>query len=84
MDELKDTVELMISENFQDRFKAEYRQLLIRYDKLATMIFKYERGMLDFEPICPISILRHQQFAMELYMNALKDRAKLEGIDLNV
>ena len=82
--ELKDTIELMSSDDYKERFIAEYRQLLIRYDKLATMILKYDRGVLDFDPICPISILRHQAWAMELYMNTLKDRAKLEGIDLNV
>lgn len=28
--ELKDTIELMVSENYKDRFKAEYCQLKIR------------------------------------------------------
>ena len=34
MTELKDTIELMTSENYKDRFKAEYWQTKIRYDKL--------------------------------------------------
>ena len=36
--ELKDTVALMESADFKDRFKAEYYQTKIRYEKLHTMI----------------------------------------------
>ena len=32
--ELKDTIDLMTSEDYKDRFKAEYYQTKIRYDKL--------------------------------------------------
>ena len=38
--ELKDTIELMQSEDYKDRFKAEYFQLKIRYDKLKAMLEK--------------------------------------------
>lgn len=31
MNELKDTIELMNSSDYKDRFKAEYYQLKIRY-----------------------------------------------------
>ena len=40
--ELKDTIEMMNSENFQERFKAEYWQTKIRYDKLHEMVVKYD------------------------------------------
>ena len=30
--QLKDTIEMMTSEDFKERFKAEYYQLLIRLD----------------------------------------------------
>ena len=33
--ELKDTVELMNSKDYKERFKAEYLQAKIRYDKLV-------------------------------------------------
>ena len=36
--ELIDTSKLMVSKNYQDRFKAEYYQLKIRRDKLSKMI----------------------------------------------
>lgn len=42
--ELKDTVQMMESEDFKERFKAEYYQTKIRYDKLHQMIVKYEAG----------------------------------------
>lgn len=32
--ELKDTIELMNSSDYKERFKAEYLQVKIRYDKL--------------------------------------------------
>lgn len=38
--ELKDTIDLMLSEDYKDRFKAEYYQTKIRYDKLHKMLVK--------------------------------------------
>ena len=35
--ELKDTVELMNSSDYKDRFKAEYQQVKIRHEKLRKM-----------------------------------------------
>lgn len=40
--ELKDTVELMLSEDYRDRMKAEYWKTKIRYDKLDRMTIKLE------------------------------------------
>ena len=48
MNELKDTIELMNSSDYKDRFKAEYYQLKIRYTKLHVMLVKLEAGKLDF------------------------------------
>ena len=36
--ELKDTVELMTSEDYKERFRAEYWQTKIRYDRLMNML----------------------------------------------
>lgn len=46
MNELKDTIELMNSSDYKDRFKAEYYQLKIRYTKLHAMLVKLEAGNL--------------------------------------
>lgn len=56
--ELKDTIEMMNSENFQERFKAEYWQTKIRYDKLHEMVVKYDAWELDFDQNAALSFLR--------------------------
>jgi len=38
--ELEDTVELMLSDDYRDRMKAEYWQTKIRYDRLDRMRWK--------------------------------------------
>ena len=40
--QLADTVKLMESENYKDRFKAEYLQTKIRYEKLKSLNNKIE------------------------------------------
>ena len=80
--ELKDTIELMQSEDYKERFKAEYQQTKIRYDKLHAMIIKYEAGTLDFQPTCPIDLLRQQASYMGNYLYCLEVRAELEKIEL--
>lgn len=79
---LAQTAELMISEDFKDRFKAEYYQTKIRYDKLHTMIVKYDAGCLEFEPTCPINVLKDQAKYMGQYLYILEMRAMMEGIKL--
>ena len=83
MKELKDTIELMNSEDYKDRFKAEYWQTKIRYNKLHEMLVKYEAGTLDFEPTCPITKLMNQASHMGNYLKSLEVRAEIENIDLN-
>lgn len=79
---MKDTVELMLSDNYIDRFKAEYYQTKTRYDRLHTMIIKYEAGTLDFEPKTPLNILKDQARYMGHYLYTLEIRAQLENIEL--
>ena len=80
--ELKDTIVLMESEDYKDRFKAEYYQLKIRHAKLKSIIVKYEANTLDFEPTCPIHVLHDQLNHMERYMWSMEVRAELEKIEL--
>lgn len=42
--ELKDTISLMLSDKFEDRFKAEYLQTKIRYNKLYKWLVNYDAG----------------------------------------
>lgn len=80
--ELKDTMELMVSENYKDRFKAEYYQTKVRYEKLHKILIKYEAGTLDFELSCPPEILEKQACFMENYLKTLEIRAEIEKIEL--
>ena len=79
--ELKDTIELMTSEDYKDRFKAEYYQTKIRHDKLHKMIIKHSAGKLDFTPPCPINVLMTQERCMNEYLKQLEIRAEIEGIE---
>ena len=79
--ELKDTVEMMLSNDYKERFKAEYYQLKIRHDKLKKMVDNWEN--LDFTPTCPYSTYMHQLRAMEDYMALLRDRAEREKVELD-
>lgn len=80
--ELKDTVDLMNSSDYKDRFKAEYYQTRTRYDKLHSMIVKYEAGTLCFEPTCSLALLKEQASYMGKYLYTLEVRAQIEGIAL--
>lgn len=55
--ELKDTVDLMLSGNYMERFLAEYHQLNNRIAGLQRMLKGYKEGTLEFTPNCPYRIL---------------------------
>lgn len=76
------TVEGMLSPDYKERFKAEYRQTKIRYDKLHAMLVKADAGKLDFKPTCPLDLLRDQAQAMEQYLFCLEVRAMIEDINI--
>ena len=80
--QLKETVEMMNSEDFKERFKAEYLHLEIRVNGLRNMLKKYKDGTLTFKPSCSYDLLNGQLKAMELYATYLDERAEIEGIDL--
>lgn len=82
--ELKDTTNMMLSDDYKERFKGEYFQLRIRIIDLAYMLIKYKDGTLRFTPTCPYDLLKKQLDAMNDYCAALEDRATLEGIDLGM
>ena len=72
----------MLSPDYKERFKAEYKQTKIRYDKLHAMLVKADAGKLEFEPTCPLDLLRHQAQAMGQYLYCLEVRAQMEGVEL--
>lgn len=84
MVELKDTVDAMLADSYEERFIAEYNQLAIRLEKLGRILDDAENGQLTFEPKSPICLLEAQFKAMYRYMQLLQERAEHEGIDLGV
>ena len=80
--ELNDTIELMQSRCYKERFVAEFIQTHIRYTKLKKMLIDYKRKALDFVPTTPIKILKKQLKHMKVYLDCLKQRAAIEGIDV--
>lgn len=79
---LQNTVHFMCSNDYIERFKAEYFQTLIRYRKLLEIVFNY--GHLPFKPKSSLEILKRQLEVMCEYLNVLEDRAEIEGIDLSL
>lgn len=81
--ELKDTIEMMNSDDYKERLKAEYWQTKIRCEKLETILLKYMDGTLKFHLNgSAYYLLTLQANSMHLYLDILQRRAKLEGIDL--
>ncbi len=88
------TIEMMRSPNYKERFKAEYLQTLIRYEKLKAFNTRIEAahktrfakpGSMVEEPKhdCPLDVLREQQSIMGQYLHMLELRAVIEGIALS-
>ena len=80
--DLKDTIEMMQSADYKERFRAEYYQTKIRYEKLHEMCLKYETGKLNFTPSCSLELLKEQKSMMGGYLNSIEKRALIEEIDL--
>lgn len=85
--ELKETVPYMLSGDYKERFKAEYQQTKIRYERLKAFNNKIEAaelmGIEAPKHDCPLSLLRDQQRAMGEYLHFLELRANIEGVDIN-
>ena len=79
---LTDTIEMMNSVDFKERFRAEYFQLTNRIDGLNNMLNDYRAGTLKFTPKCSIKLLDGQMRSMIMYKTHLEERAKIEGISL--
>ena len=81
--ELSDTVSLMTSDDWRERFKAEYLQTKIRCKKLESMIRKLNVVTFVYVPESYRDILINQLHIMQTYLNVLKIRASIEDIDVD-
>ena len=89
--ELKDTIAMMTSDDYKERFKAEYYQTKERYERLKSFNNKIEAAertkftlnhAKEPKHDCPSTILREQQRAMGEYLHILEVRAVIENIEL--
>ncbi len=84
--ELKDTVSGMLSNDYKERFKAEYFQTKIRYERLKAFCNRIEAAQWTVEEApkhdCPFHMLKDQQRAMGEYLHILEVRAIIEGVEL--
>ena len=78
--DLKSTAGMMSSPDYKERFKAEYYQLKIRYEKLTAMLANWDH--LNFTPSCPKDLLEQQADIMYNYMKLLENRAQIENVTL--
>lgn len=75
---LSNTVDKMLSEDYKERFIAEYQQLSIRHDGLKKMLDNWDKENLNFIPTCPRST-----YDLQIdYRAVLEARAVMENIDL--
>ena len=81
--ELKDTIEMMNSEDYKERFKAEYYQTKIRYIKLHKMTVKYIKQEPCRSPrIAVLNCSMSRKSTWACILHALEVRAEIEGVIL--
>lgn len=81
MKELKETVDLMLSDDYIDRFKAEYYQLETRFIKLASMVKNWDK--LNFTPNMSREFYIKQLHAMAMYLYYLIFRSGIEKVKID-
>ena len=79
---LEDTISMMHSNDYKERFKAEYYQLKIRLDNLNKMLEKWDKGKLNFTPTCQRELYTRQVKVMNDYLKVLETRSYIEGVDI--
>lgn len=80
--ELKDTVNMMLNDDYKEHFKAEYIQEKIRAVKLENILKAYKDNKLNYKLKCPYELLYEQLVFMKNKLRILSERAKIEGIEL--
>lgn len=80
--QLKDTVYLMLSDDYKKRLMAEYFQADIRAKKLSKILEKYKQQSLDFNPNCSFELLNKRFVNLKGYLETLKEEAEIIGINL--
>ncbi len=84
---LDETVDGMLSDDYKERFKAEYQQLKIRVDKLNNFCNRIDAAynadkVKEPEHDCSLTLLQQQLDVMRDYLHILEIRAIIEGVQL--
>ena len=82
--DLQETVYAMTSDDYKQRFVAEYTQVVIRANRLSDVIDGYFNETLNFKLGCGIWLIVEQYMVMKHYIEILQKRAKIENIDLTM
>ena len=77
---MNDAVEMVLSDDYKERFIAEYVETKIRYERLHSIIIKWCAGKADF--VTDIDLLEEQTKHMGNYLKTLEIRAVKEDIEL--
>lgn len=77
---LAETVPMMTSEDYRDRFRAEYFQLVNRIEKLSRFMKRAKEGKVKLP--YPWTMFDEQLKYMRGYRDVLKARIDIEGISL--
>lgn len=72
----KETIPMMMSDNYSDRLKAEYFQLKIRAEEIKDALDRYPPPLINLE------LLAAQYKAMQMYQKILEARLVDEDIDI--
>ena len=83
MKKIEKTIPLMVSDDYKERFIAEYWQTRIRAEKLEDLIVRISVGGVEFDPDFPFELLIEQYDVMNDYLKILKARAIIEQIELD-
>lgn len=67
---------------YKDRMVIEYFDLKERVQKLAAMLDRWQRGMLEFTPKSSPDIINAQLDVMRAYARILGERARAEDVEL--
>lgn len=76
---LSDTIDWMQSDDYKERLKAEYWQLVIRMERLRRVVVSRFRN----EDLGRVNALLDQFDLMKEYKHILEQRANAENIDLD-
>lgn len=79
---LDKTVDMMLSDDYKDRLRAEYHQVSYRINKLQQLVTGIKKGEKKPPVGCSKYVLMWQLKTMKEYKEILEIRAECEGIKL--